>query len=46
MLKALSDGTNTFDIADPDKQRVHGGNQAVATEIWGRLVSQFELSLQ
>lgn len=46
MLKSLSDGTNTFDIADPDKQRVHGGNQAVATEIWGRLVSQFELSLQ
>lgn len=46
MLKALSDGTNTFDIADPDKQRVHGGNQAVATEIWERLVGQFGLSLQ
>jgi hypothetical protein len=46
MLEALSNGTNTFDISDPDKQRVHGGNQAVATEIWERLVGQFELSLQ
>jgi len=46
VLKALSDGTDTFDIADPDKQRVHGGNQAVATEIWERLADQFELSLQ
>lgn len=46
MLKALSDGTNTFDISDPEKQRVHGGNQAVAAEIWERLVGQFDLSLQ
>jgi len=46
ILEALSDGTNTFDIADPDKQRVHGGNQAIATEIWERLAGQFELTLQ
>lgn len=46
MLKALSDGTSTFDIADPDKQRIHGGNQAIATEIWDRLADQFELLLQ
>ncbi len=46
VLKALSDGTNTFDIANPDQQRIHGGNQAIATEIWGRLASQFELTLR
>lgn len=46
VLSALSDGTNTFDIADPGKQRVHGGNQAVATEIWERLAGQFELTLR
>lgn len=46
VLTALSDGTNTFDIADPDKQRVHGGNQAVGSEIWERLAGQFELSLE
>lgn len=45
VLRALSDGANTFDIADPEKQRVHGGNQAVATEIWERLAGQFELTL-
>ncbi|TXF88495.1 hypothetical protein FUA23_14510 [Neolewinella aurantiaca] len=46
VLKALSDGMDTFDIADPEKQRVHGGNQAVATEIWERLAGQFELLIQ
>jgi hypothetical protein len=46
VLKALSDGTTAFDIADPTKQRVHGGNQAIGTDIWNRLADQFELSIQ
>lgn len=45
VLKALSDGTDTFDIADPTQQRVHGGNQAIATDIWNRLVAQFALEV-
>jgi hypothetical protein len=46
VLAALSDGTNTFDISDPDAQRVHGGNQAVALDIWNRLAAQFVLEIQ
>lgn len=43
VLAALSDGRATFDISDPTRQRVHGGNQAVATDIWNRLAAQFQL---
>lgn len=46
VLKALSDGTNTFDIANTDQQTVHGGNQAVAQDIWDRLSNQFTLELR
>lgn len=46
VLKALSSGTETFDIANPDMQRVHGGNQAVGRDIWNRLVGQFALELR
>ena len=45
VLKALSDNGDTFDIDDPSKQTVHGGNQAVATEIWERLTDQFRLQV-
>jgi hypothetical protein len=45
VLRALSDNGNTFDIADPAKQAVHGGNQAVATDIWNRLADQFTLEV-
>jgi hypothetical protein len=46
VLKALSDGASTFDISDPTKQRVHGGNQAIATDIWNRLAGQFTLEMR
>lgn len=46
VLAAMSDGTDTFDIADPDRQRVHGGNQAVALDIWNRLAGQFVLEIR
>ncbi|MTB53341.1 MbnP family protein [Lewinella sp. W8] len=46
VLAAMSDGTDTFDISDPDQQRVHGGNQAVAQDIWNRLAAQFVLEVR
>lgn len=46
VLAALSDGNNTFDISDADQQRVHGGNQAIASDIWNRLANQFELEVR
>lgn len=46
VLKALASDTETFDIADPDKQRIHGGNQAIATELWNRLTGQFALEVR
>lgn len=46
VLAALSDGTNTFDISNPDQQRVHGGNQAIASDIWNRLADQFLLEVR
>jgi hypothetical protein len=46
VLSALSASGDTFDIADPTKQAVHGGNQAVAQDIWNRLAEQFTLELR
>lgn len=46
VLKALSGNGETFDIANPEQQRVHGGNQAIAQSIWDRLANQFELELR
>lgn len=46
VLRALSGNGETFDISDPDRQRVHGGNQAVAESIWDRLAAQFTLELR
>ena len=46
VLGALSDGSDTFDITDPQQQAVHGGNQAVALDIWNRLAGQFELEVR
>ncbi len=46
VLRALANDTAVFDIANPDQQRVHGGNQAVATGIWNRLAGQFRLTVQ
>lgn len=46
VLKALTDGTNAFDIADPARRVIHGGNQAVGVEIWNRLAGQFSLTLE
>ena len=46
VLRALSGNGDTFNIEDPTKQAVHGGNQAVAQEIWDRLVGQFRLEVQ
>jgi hypothetical protein len=45
VLAALSGNGNTFDIADPAKQAVHGGNQAVAQDIWERLAGGFVLEI-
>ncbi len=46
VLEALSGNGQTFDITDPQKQAVHGGNQAVANGIWNRLVDQFTLEVE
>ena len=46
VLKAMSDANETFDITDPDRQAVHGGNQPVAQSIWDRLANQFTLELR
>ena len=40
------DFSDAFDISDPDRQRVHGGNQAVATELWDRLAGSFRLTVR
>ena len=45
LLAALSGNGETFDITDPTKQTVHGGNQAVANGIWDRLAEQFILEV-
>lgn len=45
LLDAFTDGSATFDISDDGNQRVHGGNQAVATDIWNRLAGSFELTV-
>jgi len=46
VLSALASDTESFDIANPDQQRVHGGNQAIATDIWNRLAGQFTLQVE
>lgn len=46
VLKALSANGQSFDIEDPARQAVHGGNQAVARDIWNRLAAQFTLELK
>ena len=46
VLKALANDTESFDIANPDQQRVHGGNQAIGEDIWTRLADQFELQVR
>ena len=46
LLAALSGNGQTFDITDPAKQTVHGGNQAVANGIWERLAEQFTLEIE
>ncbi len=45
VLEALSGNGETFDIGAPSQQAVHGGNQAVAQDIWNRLVGQFTLEV-
>lgn len=46
VLAALSSNGQTFDIADSTKQAVHGGNQAVAQDIWARLAEQFTFEVR
>jgi hypothetical protein len=46
VLEALANDTESFDIANPDQQRVHGGNQAIGEDIWNRLAGQFELQVR
>ncbi len=46
VLRAMSDNTDTFDIANPGQQAVHGGNQAIGESIWNRLAGQFSLELR
>ena len=46
VLEALSGNGQTFDITDPTRQTVHGGNQAVANGIWERLAEQFTLEVE
>ncbi|MCP9237522.1 MbnP family protein [Lewinella sp. JB7] len=45
VLRALSGGGETFDIRDPQKRNVHGGNQEVGRNIWERLSRQFRLEI-
>jgi len=46
VFKALSSDTESFDISDPDQQRIHGMNQAIGQGIWTRLAGQFELQIR
>ncbi|CAH1000571.1 hypothetical protein LEM8419_01705 [Neolewinella maritima] len=46
VLRALSGNGETFAIDNPDQQAVHGGNQAVAQDIWNRLAAQFTLEVR
>lgn len=47
VLDALATSDTEFhDFSDPDQRIVHGGNQAVAADIWTRLTEQFRLTLQ
>ncbi len=46
VLKALASENEVFDITDVDRQRVHGGNQAIGQAIWERLAGQFALELR
>jgi hypothetical protein len=46
VLKALASDAEPFDIANPDQQRIHGGNQAIGEDIWTRLAGQFELQVR
>lgn len=44
--EALSGNGETFDITDPARQTVHGGNQEIAAGIWNRLAGQFTLTTE
>lgn len=47
VLDALAASDTEFhDFSDPDQRIVHGGNQAIAMDIWDRLVQQFRLSIR
>ena len=46
VFDAFVSGSTVFDITDGNQQRVHGGNQSVATDLWNRLAASFELSVQ
>ncbi len=47
VLDALAASDTDFhDFSDPAQRIVHGGNQAIAADIWNRLVGQFRLTLQ
>ncbi len=46
VFRALSGNGQTFDITDPTKQTVHGGNQQVAIGIWDRLAAAFTLETE
>lgn len=44
---ALAENSTTFqDFSDENQRIVHGGNQAVAADIWTRLTNQFILSVR
>lgn len=46
VLKALASDTESFDISNPDQQRIHGMNQTIGQDIWDRLAGQFELQVR
>lgn len=47
ILDALAASDTEFhDFNDPNQRIVHGGNQAIAADIWTRLAEQFRLTLR
>ena len=46
ILEAMTQNGQTFDISDPEKRAVHGGNQAVAQDIWTGLATSLTLEVR
>ena len=46
VLEAMTHSGQAFDISNPEKRAVHGGNQAVARDIWSGLATSLTLEVR